>query len=552
MRTIFSRVLAMSADQRTALTEQFDKASRIATAEPVAVVGIGCRFPGGVVGPEAYWSFLANGGDAIGEIPSDRWDADAFYDQDPFAPGRMSSKWGGFLSDVAGFDADFFGISPREAEAMDPQQRVMLEVAWEALEHAGLAPDRLAGTRAGVMMGVYYTEYQGISAANPDRIDAYSATGNAHAVAVGRIAYLLGLRGPAMAVDSACSSSLVAVHLACQSLRLRETDLALAGGVSLILRPETQIAMSKWGMLSPRGRCHSFDSRADGFVRGEGAGVVVLKRLTDAVRDGDRVLAVVRGSAVNQDGRSHGLTAPNTLAQRDVITRALRSADVGPGSVNYIEAHGTGTALGDPIEFEALADVYGRGEGRCALGAVKTNIGHLEAAAGIAGFIKATLAVQRGQIPPNLHFSQWNPAIDPAQTRLFVPTGLMPWPEGDDPRRAAVSSFGLGGTNAHVVLEQGPDPAQAEGTGSAITTLVVSAKTDERIASWAAALADWAEGSGAAVPLSDVAHTLNHHRPRHVRLATVCAGERAQAVAGLRSLAAGRPALGVVAPHEGV
>src|SRR6476661_2564135 len=255
MRTIFSRVLAMSADQRTALTEQFDKASRIATAEPVAVVGIGCRFPGGVVGPEAYWSFLANGGDAIGEIPSDRWDAYAFYDQDPFAPGRMSSKWGGFLADVAGFDADFFGISPREAEAMDPQQRVMLEVAWEALEHAGLAPDRLAGTRAGVMMGVYYTEYQGISAANPDRIDAYSATGNAHAVAVGRIAYLLGLRGPAVAVDSACSSSLVTIHLACQSLRLRESDLALAGGVSLILRPETQVAMSKWGMLSPRGRC---------------------------------------------------------------------------------------------------------------------------------------------------------------------------------------------------------------------------------------------------------------------------------------------------------
>ena len=254
------------------------------------------------------------------------------------------------------------------------------------------------------MMGVYYTEYQGISAANPDRIDAYSATGNAHAVAVGRIAYLLGLRGPAMAVDSACSSSLVAVHLACQSLRLRETDLALAGGVSLILRPETQIAMSKWGMLSPRGRCHSFDARADGFVRGEGAGVVVLKRLTDAVRDGDRVLAVVRGSAVNQDGRSNGLTAPNTLAQSDVITRALRSADVVPGSVNYIEAHGTGTALGDPIEFEALADVYGRGNGPCALGAVKTNMGHLEAAAGIAGLIKTALALQRRQIPPNLHF----------------------------------------------------------------------------------------------------------------------------------------------------
>ena len=552
MRTIFSRVSAMTADQRGALTEQFDKASRIAAAEPVAVVGIGCRFPGGVVGPEAYWTFLANGVDGISEIPPDRWNADEFYDPDVFAPGRMSSKWGGFLPDVAGFDADYFGISPREAEAMDPQQRVMLEVAWEALEHAGIVPDQLAGFRAAVMMGVYYTEYQGISAANPDSIDAYSATGNAHAVAVGRIAYLLGLRGPAIAVDSACSSSLVTVHLACQSLRLRESDLALAGGVSLILRPETQIAMSKWGMLSPRGRCHSFDAGADGFVRGEGAGVVVLKRLTDAIRDGDRVLAVVRGSAVNQDGRSNGLTAPNSLAQRDVITRALRSADVTGSSVNFIEAHGTGTALGDPIEFEALADTYGRGDAPCALGAVKTNIGHLEAAAGIAGFIKAALAVQRGQIPLNLHFSQWNPAIDPSPTRLFVPTDLVPWPACEGPRRAAVSSFGIGGTNAHVVLEQGPDPAPVESPRSAITTLVVSGKTDERIASCATVLADWIEDAGAAVPLGDVAHTLNHHRPRRARFATVCAGDRTQAVAGLQALAEGRPAPGVVAPHQGV
>src|SRR3954451_6520516 len=277
MRTTFSRISGMTDAQRAALSEQFDKASRLAGAEPVAVVGIGCRFPVGVVGPQGYWEFLASGGDAIGEVPSDRWDAEAFYDPDPFAPGRMSSKWGGFLPDVTGFDADFFGISPREAEAMDPQQRVMLEVAWEALEHAGIAPDQLAGFRAAVMMGVYYTEYQAISAANPDSIDAYSATGNAHAVAVGRIAYLLGLRGPAIAVDSACSSSVVTVHLACQSLRLRESDLALAAGVILILRPETQIAMSKWSALSPTGRCKTFDARADGFVRSEGCGVVVLK-----------------------------------------------------------------------------------------------------------------------------------------------------------------------------------------------------------------------------------------------------------------------------------
>jgi phthiocerol/phenolphthiocerol synthesis type-I polyketide synthase D len=550
MKTIFDRISAMSGDQRTALDEQFVKASRIATAEPVAVVGVGCRFPGGVVGPESYWKLLTDGVDAIGEIPSERWNADEFYDADTLAPGRMASKWGGFLPDVDGFDAEYFGISPREAEAMDPQQRVMLEVAWEALEHAGIGSDQLAGVRAAVMMGVYYTEYQGISAANPDSIDAYSATGNAHSVGVGRIAYLLGLRGPAMAVDSACSSSLVTVHLACQSLRLRESDLALAGGVSLILRPETQIAMSKWGMLSPRGRCMSFDARADGFVRGEGAGVVVLKRLSDAIRDGDRVLAVVRGSAVNQDGRSNGLTAPNSHAQRDVITRTLRSADVTPASVSFIEAHGTGTALGDPIEFEALADTYGRGEVQCALGTVKTNIGHLEAAAGIAGFIKATLAVQRAHIPPNLNFTQWNPAIDPAKTRLFVPTDLTAWPDSDGPRRAAVSSFGLGGTNAHVVLEQGPDPAPASATEPAITSLVVSAKTDDRLAASAAALADWLEVDGASVPLAEVAHTLNHHRPQQLRFATVCAGDRPQAVAGLRALAAGRPAPGVVPPHQ--
>jgi phthiocerol/phenolphthiocerol synthesis type-I polyketide synthase D len=552
MGTIFDRVSAMPADKREALTQQFDKASRIAAAEPVAVVGIGCRFPGGAVGPEGYWNFLANGGDGISEIPSDRWNADEYYDPDQFAPGRMSSKWGGFLPDVAGFDADFFGISPREAEAMDPQQRLMLEVAFEALEHAGIPPERLAGIRAAVMMGVYYTEYQTISAANPDNIDAYSATGNAHAVAVGRIAYLLGLRGPAVAIDSACSSSLVTIHLACQSLRLRESDLALAGGVSLILRPETQIAMAKWGMLSPQGRCHTFDSRADGFVRGEGAGIVVLKRLTDAVRDGDRVLAVVRGSAINQDGRSNGLTAPNTIAQSDVITRALRSADVTPGSVNFIEAHGTGTALGDPIEFEALAEVYGRGDGPCALGAVKTNIGHLEAAAGIAGFIKAALSVQRGQIPPNLHFSQWNPAIDPSPTRLFVPTELSSWPADEGPRRAAVSSFGLGGTNAHVVIEQGPEPVPVSDSDSSspVTTLMVAGKTDQRIASWAAALADWMDGDGAGVPLADIAHTVNHYRSRHNRFATVSARDRGLAVAGLRAVAAGQPTPGVVGPRE--
>ena len=513
---------------------------------------MGCRFPGGAVGPEGYWNFLTNSGDGISEIPADRWNADEYYDPDQFAPGRMSSKWGGFLPDVAGFDADYFGISPREAEAMDPQQRLMLEVAYEALEHAGIATEDLSGVRAAVMMGVYYGEYQTISAANPDAIDAYSATGNAHAVAVGRIAYLLGLRGPAVAIDSACSSSLVTIHLACQSLRLRESDLALAGGVSLILRPETQIAMAKWGMLSPNGRCYSFDSRADGFVRGEGCGVVVLKRLTDAVRDGDRVLAVVRGSAVNQDGRSNGLTAPNTIAQQDVIRSALRSADVTAGSVNYIEAHGTGTGLGDPIEFEALADQYGRGESQCALGAVKSNFGHLEAAAGIAGFIKAALSVQRAQIPPNLNF-------------VAMESGDRPvaHPAVRSHRAQPVAGGGRPAPGRHLVVRHrrdertrrdragaGPVPVSAADSASPVTTLTISGKSEQRIASWATALADWMAGQGADVPLADIAHTVNLYRSRHNKIATVSARDRAEAVAGLRALAAGQPTPGVVGPHE--
>jgi acyl transferase domain-containing protein/acyl carrier protein len=553
MRSAFSRIMGLSGPQRTALAEQFDKAARLTMAEPVAVVGMGCRFPGNVVGPDSYWELLVNGRDVVTEVPADRWDANAFYDPDPAAPGRMASKWGGFLSDVTGFDAEFFGIAPREAEAMDPQQRVLLEVSWEALEHAGIPPDSLGGSRTAVMIGVYYNEYQSMCVANDANISAYAATGNAHSVAVGRIAYLLGLQGPAVAVDTACSSSLVAVHLACQSLRLRESDLALAGGVNLILRPETQIALSSWGMFSATGRCKCFDVGADGFVRGEGCGVVALKRLADAVRDGDRVFAVVRGSAVNQDGRSNGITAPNALSQREVISEALRAADVSAESVNYVETHGTGTALGDPIEFDGLAATYGRGDGSCAMGAVKSNLGHLEAAAGIAGLIKATLALQHAEIPANLHFSRFNPAIDASATRLFVPTSNTPWPSCGSPRRAAVSSFGFGGTNAHVVLEQGPDaaPVSAEVADPAVTTLVVSGKSSQRVASLAAVLADWMEHGGADIALPDVAHAINHHRPQHGKFATVAAHDRGQAMAGLQALADGRPALGVVGVHEG-
>ena len=553
MTSLAERAAQLSPNARAALARELVRAGTAFPtdiAEPVAVVGIGCRFPGNVTGPDSFWQLLVDGVDTIAEVPPDRWDADAFYDPDPSASGRMTTKWGGFVPDVDAFDADFFGITPREAVAMDPQHRMLLEVAWEALEHAGIPPDSLSGTRTGVMMGLSSWDYTIVNIERRADIDAYLSTGTPHCAAVGRISYLLGLRGPAVAVDTACSSSLVAIHLACQSLRLRETDVALAGGVQLTLSPFTAIALSKWSALSPTGRCNSFDANADGFVRGEGCGVVVLKRLADALRDQDRVLAVVRGSATNQDGRSNGMTAPNALAQRDVITAALRLADVTADSVNYVETHGTGTVLGDPIEFESLAATYGRGDGSCALGSVKTNIGHLEAAAGVAGFIKTVLAVERGHIPRNLHFTRWNPAIDPSATRLFVPTESAPWPAAAGPRRGAVSSFGLSGTNAHMVIEQAPDTPDTEVPAAVATphvsALTVSGKTAARVASTAAVLADWMSGPGARAPLAEVAHTLNRHRPRHPKFATVVARDRAEAVAGLRALAAGQPCVGVV------
>ncbi|WP_205877191.1 type I polyketide synthase [Mycobacterium camsae] len=555
MTSLAERAAQMSPKAREVLARELVRAGTAFptdVAEPIAVIGMGCRLPGKVNGPQDFWQLLLDGRDTIAEVPADRWDGDAFYDPDPETPGKMTTKWGGFIDDVAGFDAEFFGITPREAAAMDPQHRVLLEVAWESLEHAGLAPDSLNGSRTAAIMGLSTWDYTIVNIERRAEIDAYLSTGTPHAAAVGRIAYLLGLRGPAVAVDTACSSSLVAVHLACQSLRLRESDVALAGGVQLALSPFAAIAVSKWSALSPSGRSKAFDAMADGFTRGEGCGVVVLKRLSDATRDGDRVLALIRGSAINQDGRSNGMTAPNALAQRDVITTALKQADVTAESVHYVEAHGTGTILGDPIEFESLSATYGRGQGRCALGAVKTNLGHLEAAAGVAGLIKAILAVQHAYIPRNLHFTRWNPAIDASSTRLFVPTEGTSWPAGSSPRRAAVSSFGLSGTNSHVVIEQAPNVVVAQpGTDPQVSTLMVSGKTPQRSAAAAGTLADWMEGPGADVPLADIAHTLRHHRARHPKVGTVIARDRAQAIAGLRALAAGKPAPGVVGPRAG-
>ena len=523
--------------------------------EPVAVIGLGCRFPGEIAGPEALWRFLGDGRSAVGEVPPDRWSW--FDDGSPEVAAALSgtTRWGSFLSEVGAFDADFFEISPREAAKMDPQQRLLLEVAHEALEHAGIPPDSLRHTQTGVFAGACVGEYGYLASTDLSQVDAWSGTGGALSIIANRVSYFFDLRGPSVTVDTACSSSLVAVHLACQSLRTGDANLAIAAGVNLLLSPAVTRSFDQAEAMSPTGRCHAFDAAADGFVRGEGCGVAVLKRLTDALRDGDRVLAVIRGSAVNQDGRSNGLMAPNPAAQMAVLRAAYANAGVEPREVDYVEAHGTGTLLGDPIEARALGTVLGRARPPSAallIGAVKSNLGHLEAAAGIAGFIKAVLAVQRGHIPANLGFANPNPHIPFENLRLKVVAEHTDWPSTGRPRRAGVSSFGFGGTNAHVVLEQGPDPDPVVGEPEpAVSTLVVSGKTPARIASMAGVLADWLDGEGADVALSDVAHTLNHHRARHNKFATVAARDRGRAVAGLRALAAGHPAPGVVDPHEG-
>jgi phthiocerol/phenolphthiocerol synthesis type-I polyketide synthase B len=459
------------------------------------------------------------------------------------------------LNDVDAFDAEFFDISLREAIKMDPQQRLLLEVTWEALEHAGIRASSLSRSQTGVFVGACCSEYGYLASTDLPGVDAWSNIGGALSIIANRLSYFLDLRGPSITVDTACSSSLVALHLACQSLRMQDSHVAVAAGVNLLLSPAVFHGFDEAGALSRTGVCHAFDADADGFVRGEGCGVVVLKRLSDAIRDGDRVLAVVRGSAVNQDGRSNGLMAPNPSAQMAVLRAAYANADVAPQEVDYVETHGTGTLLGDPIEARALGTVLGRGRPEQApllIGAIKSNLGHLEGAAGIAGFIKAVLAVQRGTIPGNLNFRTPNPHIPFDQIRLKVVDEQQQWPLVQRARRAGVSSFGFGGTNAHAVIEQAPDPIPIERKPApAVSTLVVSGKTTERIASMAGVLADWLNGDGADVALSDVAHTLNHHRAGHARFATVCVRDRAQAVTGLQALAAGRAADGVVGPHEG-
>src|SRR5713226_6873191 len=396
-------------------------AAESAKTEPIAVTGMGCRFPGGASNPAAYWQLLRDGVDAIGEVPPNRWDVDALYDQDPETPGKMNTRWAGFLEGVDQFDPEFFGISPREAATMDPQQRLLLEVAWEALEYAGLPPERLSGSASGVFVGVCGSDYARFQFGDLAHIDAYSGLGSAHSIIANRLSYLLNLQGPSLAIDTACSSSRVAVHLACQSLRAGECNLALAGGVNVILTPEVTIMFSRARLMAVDGRCKTFDARADGYVRGEGCGVVVLKRLSAALRDGDHIYALLRGSAVNQDGRTAGITVPNRLAQQAVIRQALTRARITADQLSYIETHGTGTSLGDPIEVQAIAEVLGEAcseDQRCVLGSVKANIGHLETAAGVAGLIKVLLCLKYGEIPAQIHFEKLNPHISLENTPL--------------------------------------------------------------------------------------------------------------------------------------
>ncbi|MFL5887102.1 MAG: type I polyketide synthase [Thermoleophilaceae bacterium] len=416
---------------------------------PIAVVGMSCRFPGGA-DHEAFWELLDRGGDAVSAEPPD-----GFLDALDGIPDQ-GVQYGGFLGDIDEFDPLAFGIAPSEAARMDPQQRLMLEVAWEALEDAA-ATAQLDSVPTGVYVGVSTSDYGQRELTDPAGVDSRSSTGSALSVVANRISYALDLHGPSLSVDTACSSSLVAIHLACQALLTGECEQAVAGGVNVMLNPVTTLGLARLGLLSPSGRCRAFDAAADGFVRGEGAGAVVLKRLDAAVADGDRILALIRGSAVNSDGRTNGLTAPSRGAQEAVLREAYRRAGIQPSSVDYVEAQGTGTLLGDTIEAGALGSVLAEGrplDRPCTVGSVKTNIGHLEAAAGVAAFIKVVLALQRRTIPASLHFAEPNPGIPFDRLPLRIGTATQPWKNGGEPRRAGVSAFGFGGTNAHLVLEE--------------------------------------------------------------------------------------------------
>lgn len=536
--------------ERTALAmTEATGSPRFATdaPEPIAIIGMGCRFAGGADSPESFWRMLVEGRDGVSEIPDERWAPYIAASAENAAALRGTTRLGGFLDDVAGFDADFFGVLPREAEQMDPQHRMMLEVAWEALEHAGIPPLDLAGSDTGVYVGIGTEDYGRRLMEDLPHIEAWTGIGTVHCAAANRVSYVLDLRGPSLAVDTACSASLVALNLACRALVSGDTSLAIVGGVNAMVHPAVTMIMDAAGAISPDGRSKSFGAGADGYGRGEGAGAIVLKRLADALADGDRVCAVVRGSAIMQDGRTNGIMQPSEQAQADLLRHTYAASGVAPSSVGYVEAHGTGTAVGDPIEAGALAEVLGaaRPDGAPLLiGSVKTNIGHLEAGAGVAGVIKAVLTLQHAEIPPSLNATELNSAIPWDDNGLAVVRTRTPWPASAHPRRAGVSGYGFGGTIGHVILEEAPRRATVDREAApGPWVFALSGATPAAVREAARRLADSVEAS--AVSLGSVAHTLARHRSHLTERVAVVAADRAELVSRLRSVAVGAEVAGV-------
>jgi acyl transferase domain-containing protein len=515
-----------------------------ATRDPIAIIGIGCHFPGRSTTPEAFWQMLKAKTDAIRKIPKDRWDAEALYHPNPKVTGRINVKEGGFIDDIDLFDAQFFGIAPIEANRIDPQQRLLLEHTYLAFEDAGLRLEDLAGSRTGVFVGISATDYAAIqnSTANRLNIGAQSNTGNAASIAANRLSYVFDLRGPSFAVDTACSSGLVAAHLAARSIWSGESDQAVLGGVNLILKPELQIGFSTGGFLAPDARCKTFDARANGYVRSEGVGVLILKPLRKAVADGDQVYATLIGSALNEDGHTNGIAMPNGDAQIEVMRAAYKDAGINPNQVTYVEAHGTGTAVGDPTECGSIGTVVGSNrDDHLLVGSVKSNIGHLEPASGIAGLVKATLSLHHQAVPPNVHFETPNPKIDFESLHLDVPTTLTPIPKKNGAIYAGINSFGFGGANAHAVLKsheskQPQSPNISESTGSPLL-LVLSARSQDALKPLAESYAEFLQQTDDS--WQDICFSAATRRSAHDHRLAFAAQDKEEAASKLRAFAAG-------------